>query len=187
MHPQNKSKLKLFQLLLLFTISSNAFAQIHILSINTGISIGTINGNSLPFTVFGGKISSDFNLWFSKEVTFQIGFEHVRKIEYFLPENSVGKVYPFINYYQIKALINQKFYKQLFLEEGVGLILLNDRSFSDTNIWEYGGTFSLSAGIDFRNEIDSGFMLSIGVNYGITINSTAVSFSLITLQTKYFF
>lgn len=184
---QNKSKIKLLQLVLLIAISTQAYAQVQIKSVNAGISIGSVNGNSLPFTAFGGKISSDFNLWFSDEVSFQFGFEHSRKIEYYLPENRTGKVYPFINYYFLKALLNQKYYKRLFLEEGVGLLLLNDRTFSDTNIWEYGGTFSISTGIDFRNELDSGFTVSAGINYGITINSTTVSFSLITFQAKYFF
>ena len=81
---QNKSKIKLLQLVLLIAISTQAYAQVQIKSVNAGISIGSVNGNSLPFTAFGGKISSDFNLWFSDEVSFQFGFEHSRKIEYYL-------------------------------------------------------------------------------------------------------
>lgn len=172
---------------LIFFLSANIFAQITFKSVNAGLSIGAIYGNSPSITSFGGKISTDFNLWFSDEITFQAGFEHARRVEYFLPENRTNKDYPFVNYYFLKASIKQPFYKKLFLEEGIGLIVLNDRTYSDTNIWEYGGMFSLACGIDFRENIDSGFTLSAGINYGITINSTSAGFSLISFQTNYYF
>ncbi|MCX7874697.1 MAG: hypothetical protein N2321_00875 [Melioribacteraceae bacterium] len=173
--------------LLLLILSKTSFAQIKFESINSGLSIGTISSNSPSFSTFGGKISSDFKLWFTDIVNFRIGFEHARSIEYFLFENRINKTYPLINYYFLSSFIKQNIYKKSFLEESVGIIILNDKTFSDRNYWEYGATFSITSGLDFRNSDKTGFSLSLGLNYGLTINATSVNFTLITFQINYFF
>ncbi len=184
---KNKLKLISFQLLLLFILSTSSFPQIKFKSINAGLTIGSVSSNSPSFTSFGGMVSTDFNLWFTDEVAFRFGFEHSRKIEYFLPENRTNKIYPFINIISLTSLINQNIYKLVFLEEGVGLILLRDKTFSDRSYWEYGADFFLAFGLDFRDSDSYGTKLSLEYNYGLTLNETNVSYNLIALQINYYF
>lgn len=184
---ENILKLISFQLLLMFVLNTSSFSQIEFKSINAGLTIGSINNNSPSLTSFGGKLSTDFNLWFTNEVTFRFAFEHSRMIEYFLPENRTNKTYPFINFYSLTTLLEQSLYKKIFLEESVGLILLRDKTFSDKSYWEYGASFSLSSGLDLRNSESYGAKLSLGFNYGLTLNKTNLSFNLITLQVNYYF
>lgn len=174
-------------LIFIITITINTKSQIQLESINAGLSLGSITSNSPSFTSFGGKISTDFKLWFSEYVKFRFGFEHSRMIEYFLPNDGITRTYPFINNYFLSSVINQLVYKKVFLEESAGLILLNDRTFSDRNYWEYGISFSLASGIDFRDFESYGIKLSLGFNYGLTFNKTSLYYNLISLQMNYYF
>jgi hypothetical protein len=71
------------------------------------------------------------------------------------------------------------------MEEGAGIIYLNDRTFSDTNVWEPGVTFSVLGGIDFTDGFTKGIKIGLGLDYGITFTKTNASFSIINLQMQY--
>ena len=75
----------------------------------------------------------------------------------------------------------------MFLEEGVGLLALNDRTFSDTDVWSYGVVLSLSGGWDLRGFNLSGFKLGAGVEFGITFNNTLARYSAFYLYFNYTF
>ncbi|MDF1611711.1 hypothetical protein [Stygiobacter electus] len=184
---KNILKIIFFQLLLFFIINTNTFSQIKFKSINAGLTIGSISSSSPSFTTLGGKLSTDFNLWFSNDVSFRFGFEHSRMLEYFFPEDRINKTYPFVNILSLTSFINQNIYKKIFLEESVGLILLRDKTFSDRSYWEYGTTFSLASGLDFRDSENYGAKLSLGINYGLTFNKTSVNYNLIAIQINYYF
>ncbi|MEK6552422.1 MAG: hypothetical protein AABZ54_03110, partial [Bacteroidota bacterium] len=108
-------------------------------------------------------------------------------VEKFLPENRSGKYYPFIKIYSLKGFFRQTFPSQFYLEEGAGFIYLNDRTFSDVNIWEVGVGFSALAGYDFRRNDLNGFSLGLGVDYGVTFTHTTANYFLVYLQTQYYF
>lgn len=181
-----KSKIKIFQLIFLFFFVSISYSQIKFETINCGLSIGSLNGNFTPVTTFGGKISFDFKLWFSEVVNFRFGYEHARSIDYYLPDKLI-KNFPFINYYFLTTQLTQSLYKKIFIEEGIGFIILNDRTFSDRNFWLYGTKFSLFSGFDLRDANQTGIKISAGFSYGITFNKSNVNFSLITTQINYYF
>ncbi len=77
------------------------------------------------------------------------------------------------------------FTTSIFIEEGVGLLALNDRTFSDTDVWGYGVVLSISAGWDLRGFNLSGFKLGAGVEFGITFNSTLARYSSLYLYLNY--
>lgn len=168
---------------LLLTVSLQAQFQINGAGISAGI--GQISGNSAPVTSLAGNLFFDFSLWFSNYVEFRTGILYARKIEYFLPENREGRYYPFIKSFSLKGVIQQKISGNFFMEEGAGIIYLNDRTFSDTNVWEPGVTFSVLGGIDFTDGFSSGVKLGLGLDYGITFTKTNASFSIINLQMQY--
>lgn len=108
-------------------------------------------------------------------------------VEKFLPENRTGRYYPFLKIFSIKGFIRQDFFFPFYLEEGAGFIYLNDRTFSDVNVWEIGIGFSALAGYDFRKINTNGFSLGLGIDYGITFTQTTANYFLVFLQTQYYF
>ncbi|MBI3125233.1 MAG: hypothetical protein HYZ10_12590 [Ignavibacteriales bacterium] len=180
-----KTTIRIF--ILLVAITSINFAQIKFTSVGASFGIGTIQGNSTSVSALSGSISTDFKLWFSDVVSFRLGYTHARMTEYFLPENRTNKYYPFFNFYTLKGVIYQPLYKKLFIEEAAGILVLNDRTFGDTNIWEFGGTFSLLAGLDFRDLEMKGITVGLSTGYGVTLTSTNASYSFFSLNAQYYF
>lgn len=173
--------------LLLLTLAGICYAQIKFTNVGASLGTGSIQGNSPSVSVLSGSLSTDFKLWFSDVVSFRLGYSHARMAEYFLPENRTNKYYPFFNFYTLKGVIYQPLFKKLFIEEAAGILVLNDRTFGDTNVWEFGGTFSFLAGLDFRDEELKGITVGVSTSYGVTINSTTAGYSIFTLNTFYYF
>lgn len=176
-----------FTIILLVIFSTFSKAQIQSPSLGGSLHIGSISGNSPSISSLGGSVFFDFYPWFENVVSFRASFTYSQMVEKFLPENRMGKYYPFLKIYSLKGFFRQNFPSQVFLEEGAGLIYLNDRTFSDVNIWEVGAGFSVLAGYDFRKNYSNGFSLSLGVDYGVTFTHTTANYFLIFLQTQYYF
>lgn len=171
----------------LILVTTGLNAQVKFSSIGASLGTGTIQGNSTSVSALSGSVSTDFKLWFSDAVSFRLGYAHARMAEYFLPENRTNKYYPFFNFYTLKGVIYQPLYKKLFIEEAAGILVLNDRTFGDTNVWEFGGTFSLLAGLDFRDPEMKGFTLGLSTSYGVTLTSTNASYSIFSVNAQYYF
>lgn len=178
-------KVRYKQIVLLFFFSTICLAQINSVSPGLTLGLGEIAGNSTPVTSFGGSLFLNFKLWFSEDVSFRTGFTYARKVEYFIPENRQGRYYPFIKSYWLKSFVQQKIYKQFFLEEGAGLIYLNDRTFSDINYWEPGITFNLTTGVDFNSQNRKGINLGLGIEYAMGFTKTNANYYLVYLQVIY--
>ncbi len=181
-------KNKLFQsILFIFFISATSFAQIEYVSFGGSLGIGEIHGNSSPVTSAGTNLFIDAVPWFSDGTfSFRAGFLYAQKVERFLPENRTGRDYPFIKSYWLKGMLKQLFSKTVYLEEGIGLILLNDRTFSDVNSWLAGTSFNALAAIDLRDINSAGVSLGIGIDYGLTFTGTTAGYYLIYGQIQYF-
>ncbi|MEG8947750.1 hypothetical protein [Rosettibacter firmus] len=168
---------------LLFTSISN-FAQLSNMGVGINTGIGEIKGNSSSVTSFGVSVYFDFNLWFTENVSFRTGYSYFRKIEYFIPEERMGRYYPFIKLFYLKSILQQEIPEYFFVEEGIGIIYLNDRTLSDTNNWQYGIAFNLATGLDLAKMKKSNLKLSIGLDYGYGLNKTNASYYLFYLSTK---
>ena len=86
----------------------------------------------------------------------------------------------------MKGITSQSIEPNFFIEEGLGLIALNDRTISETDEWDYGANFSLAAGFDLRNFDTQGFRVGLGTEYGLTFNNTLASYFSLYLQAQYF-
>jgi hypothetical protein len=180
----------IFQTLLLLSVLSMAnisYAQVKNFNAGAYIGAGEIKGNSPSITSLGLNLFFDFKTYFIKDVSFRFNFLYARKVEYFLPENSRGKYYPFISVLGLKAFIQQSLGGVFFIEEGTGIIVLHDRTFSDTDVWDLGTAFNILAGIDSRNLKSEGFTIGLGIEYGITFNNTTASYFLTYIQAQYHF
>jgi hypothetical protein len=71
------------------------------------------------------------------------------------------------------------------LEQAVGALVLNDRTFIDRNSWEYGLVLSFVGGFDLRNYDLKGFKVGAGVEYGLTFTGNLPQYFSLYLQFQY--
>lgn len=166
--------------MIFFCYDSNA--QINSISAGANIGLGEIKGNSPSVTSLGTSLYLDLVPWFSNNLTFRTGFLYSQKLEHFLPESRKMRYYPFVKSFFLKSVLRADLNQLLYLEQGAGIIYLNDRTFGDINEWEPGASFNILWGIDFSEFDRDGILLGIGLDYGITFIKTSASYYLIYLQ-----
>lgn len=151
------------------------FAQTEI-SIGGYLGGGSFSGNSFSVGGFTSSLFVEANLPLFEEVFPRASFIFTKDFNAILP-NTKKAYYPYLMGFNLKGVTTQYFDNKIFLEEGVGLLVLNDRTFSDTNIWDYGVVISLSVGYDLRNFNLKEFKLGAGAEYGITFFNTLPHYS----------
>jgi hypothetical protein len=164
-----------FVLLLIFLICFTSYAQ---LRIGTGgyIGGGTIKGESPSIGAFTASVFVETNTALFLEVTPRLSYILARDFNAIIP--NVRKPYfPFVHGISFKGITTQYLENHIFLEEAFGFLSLNDRTFSDTDVWSFGIVLSLSGGWDIRGFNLSGFKLGAGIEYGITFNNTLAQYS----------
>lgn len=151
------------------------------------IGYGSIKGNSPAQSSLAGSLQFGFNHSWLNEIGIRFSYTYARKVNYFLPENSRGKYYPFIQAVAARAVIEQNLENYFFVEEGLGLCVLNDRTFSDIDEWAYGIVFSVMLGWDMRNSSNSGYKIGFNGESTLTVTSTTPSYFLLSIQSQYYF
>jgi hypothetical protein len=137
---------------------------------------GSFKGNSTSIAGFTSSLFVEANLPLFEEVFPRVSFIYTKDFNAILP-NTNQPYNPFVMGFNFKGITTQYFDNKIFLEEGVGLLALNDRTFIDTDIWDYGIVISLSLGYDLRNFNLKGFKLGAGAEYGITFVNTLPKYS----------
>jgi hypothetical protein len=177
--------IEIFILFLLVTTSMNG--QISSFNAGGSIHVGSIAGNSPSVTSAGGSLFFDFYPWFEHDVSFRTSITYSQRIEKFLPGNNIYMIYPFIKSFSFRSFIRQDFSYPFYLEEGAGILLLNDRTFVNVNVWNIGTSFTGMVGYDFRQNGPKGICAGAGFEYGITFTNTNASYILYYLQGQYYF
>jgi hypothetical protein len=175
--------LQLKVLLFIFLLSSASFAQLRV-GVGGFIGGGTIKGESPSITAFTASVYIETNIAIFLEVTPRLSLIYAKDYNAIIP-NVEKPYFPFVQGFTFKGIATQYLEDGIFLEEGVGLLALNDRTFRDTDVWGYGVVLSLSAGWDLRGFNLGGFKLGAGIEYGITFNNTLVQYSSINLYVNY--
>jgi hypothetical protein len=172
---------KIFFIILITPMFLNA--QFMNPSIGAYAGIGEMKGNSPSLSVYSlnGYIGS--YAWFSADIEFRTGFFYAQKIENLIPENRAGKFYPFIKGYYLSANISQFFNDTFFLEEGVGIIIINDRIYNDRASWDIGAKAHLAAGFRLKQNL----RISGGIDFASTVTNTSASYLIYMVQTQYYF
>jgi hypothetical protein len=171
----------LFLLVLLISVSS--YSQIRI---STGgfIGGGTIKGNSPSIGAFTASVFIETNTTLFFEVTPRLSYIFAKDFNAIIP-NTTQPYNPYMQGFTIKGITTQYFKDKMFLEESVGLLALNDRTFIDTDVWSFGVVLSLSGGWDLRGFNLSGFKIGAGAEFGITFNNTLARYSVLYLYFNY--
>jgi hypothetical protein len=155
--------------------SSQAFSQVNF-TIGGSIGGGSFSGYSPSVGGFTTSLFVETNLTLIDEVYPRISFILAKDINAILP-NDLKQYYPYLIGFSAELVTYQFFENNIFLEENVGLLALNDHTSGDLNIWDYGVLFSLSAGYDLRNFNLDGFKIGLGIGYGLTFFNTLPQFS----------
>lgn len=173
--------------LVILILPGDVTAQIKNFNLGVGVGAGSVSGNSTPQSSFDLKIFADFKTFFSNEVSFRATYIYARKVEYFLPSTNTGGYYPFMHSFGLQAFMEQNIFGSIYIEGGAGIIAVNDRTFSDSNVWDFGTGFCVYCGFDFRDEAKKGFSIGAALDYGITFTHTNANYNLISLQSRYYF
>lgn len=160
-------------------------AQIRLHSIGTSLGIGTISGNSPQIFSSSLSLFTDACMESPEPVCLRLQLNFLNDFNKLIPENRQGKYYPFLKGGSVQMLFQQQVFKKIYFEEGFGPLVINDRTFSDVNIWSYGAVFSFSAGISFTEKGENGFSLAIISELGNTFTQTTPQYLSFSLQLKY--
>ena len=151
------------------------------------LGLGSIKGNSPAQSSLAGSLSFGFNHMLLGDIGLRFGYIYARKVNYFLPENSRGKYYPFLQAVSVMATIEQELQHNLFVEEGMGFCAVNDRTFSDINEWAYGVVFSVMAGWDLRDRLNKGLKIGFNAESALTFTSTTASYFILGIKGLYYY
>lgn len=147
---------------------------------------GFISSNSPDLGAFSSSIFFETGPVFTEGLSMRLSFIYTGDFEMIIPDSR--NVYsPFMKGFSLKGILYQPLSGIYFLEEGLGILVLNDRTFSDRNDWSFGAVFSLLAGIDLRDSDTIGFKLGAGTEYGLTFTNNSPKFFSLFLQGNYFF
>ncbi|GIK20751.1 MAG: hypothetical protein BroJett005_01650 [Ignavibacteriota bacterium] len=145
---------------------------------------GSFKGNSTSVGGFTTSLFAEANLPLFEEVFPRLSFIFIKDLNALLP-NTNQPYNPYLLGVSFKGVTTQYFDNKIFLEEGVGFLALNDRTFSDTDVWDYGVVLSFSVGYDLRNFDLKGFKIGAGAEYGLTFFQTLPQYSSIHLLVHY--
>lgn len=156
-------------------LAAFTFAQSKI-SAGGYIGGGQFSGNSVSVGGFTTSLFIETDTPLFEEVYPRLSFIFTKDFNAILPNST--KIYnPFILGVNFKGVTTQYFDGKIFLEEAVGLTALNDRTFSDTDVWDYGVVVSIAAGFDLRDFNLNGFKIGAGAEYGMTFFNTLPKYS----------
>ncbi len=170
-------------ILIVMFFSSTIYSQTEI-SVGGYFGGGSFSGNSVSVAGFTSSLFVEANLPLFEEVFPRFSFIYTKDFNAILP-NTNQPYNPFVMGFNFKGVTTQYFDNKMFLEEAVGALALNDRTFIDTDVWDYGIVISLSAGFDLRNFDLKGFKIGAGAEYGITFFNTLPKYSSIHLFVQY--
>ena len=81
----------------------------------------------------------------------------------------------------ISGIFIQPLHESINVEEGVGMIYLNDRSFNDINTWNVGLLFNFTGTLPISQNSD----LALNLDYGLTFTNTNASYFLLSVLYRY--
>jgi hypothetical protein len=177
---------KIYLILILSAVSAGNGSGQGNFSIGGYLGGGSISGTSLPQGSFTSSIFFETATILFPSINIRFNFIYAGDFNILLPDTR-DNYYPFIKAISIRGVSSQIFTKNYFVEESIGFITIDDRTFAGTSEWNYGIVFSVAAGIDFRTLYLKGFKLGAGPEYAITFGNSFAKYFSFHLQTQYFF
>lgn len=175
-----KKTVRAISLMIFIIIIIQSATNAQTISFGTSLGGGTISGETPSIGSFSSSIFIERVSPFEEDISFRLSFFYMQDINKLLPDTR--KVYfSFQKGISLKAILTQRLDNSLFIEEGLGLISLNDRTLSSTDEWDYGVNVSLSGGFDLRDDNLNGLRIGAGIEFGITFFNTLARYSSISV------
>ena len=153
-------------------------------SVGATLGGGLISGNSPSVSAYSTSLFLESPLLFNS-FSIRLSFLYDADYNQILP-NSTNLYNPFIKGVSLKGLTTQNYSGSYYLDEGIGLLMINDRIFNNTDYIDYGFVMSIGAGFDLRNDNPAGFRIGAGVDYGFTFTNTYAKYFSLHLIGQYF-
>jgi len=147
---------------------------------------GVISANSPSQTVFTSSVFIEAFLNPMDYLAARLSFIYATDFNSLIPE-SKNQYYPFIRGISLKGIYTFYFTSNIFMEQGLGGVVLNDRVYIDRNDWDLGVIGSLLWGVDLRKEDYNGFKVGVGTEYGLTFMNYSPQYFSIHFQAQYIF
>ena len=171
--------------MLFVAIPATANAQF-MFSAGVTVGGGFIQSNSPSVGAVTTSLFIETNTALFSEVFPRLGIIYAKDFNAIVP-NVEKPYFPWVQGVTFKGVTTQYFDGRYFLEEAVGLLALNDRTFSDTDNWNYGVVLSINGGFDLRGFNLDGFKLGAGAECGITFTNALPQYSSIHAFVNYTF
>ena len=178
-----RKKLLFIFLSMIFLISVQAQSGI---GVGGSLGGGVISGNSPNVSAFSSSIYFEFKTPFSENIIPRISFFYSQDFNRLLPE-STNRYFPFLKGISLKGVASQNVSEYYFIEEAAGFIAINDHTFSDVNIWNFGVVSSIIAGFDFRDNLNTGWRLGGGMEFAFSFAKTFAKYLTFNVQGDYYF
>ncbi len=156
------------------------------MSIGISAGAGFISANSPSEGAFTSEIFTGGYINPGDYISTRLGFIYATDLNSIVP-GSRKQYYPFIKGFYVKGIYSYYLTESFYTEQGLGLLTLNDRIYSDRNNWDYGIVLSLLAGIDFRENRGNGFKAGLGLEYGLTVVNYSIQYYSTHFQLQYVF
>ena len=174
-------KKNLVFIIIILTVSMNIRGQ------SAGVSLGggLIRSNSPSVSSYSTSLFLESPILFN---SFSVRMSILYSADYnqILP-NTTNRYNPFIKVVSLKGLTTQNFSGSYYLDEGIGLLMINDRIFNNSDYIDYGFVMSIGTGFDLRNDLPNGFRIGAGVDYGFTFTNTYANYFSLHLIGQYYF
>ncbi len=169
---EERNDVRIFLFLIILLFSTVTKSQSSTPSIGSGIGLGSFFGNFPSQSTLNAKIYFEFASPLDLFDKLDINFSFGQKIEKFLPGSYNYKHYSYFTNFGITGKFVQPLNNVVSVEEGIGLIYLNDRSFSDIDEWNIGVLMNIAAGMPISKK----FNLLLNADYGLTFTNTSSSY-----------
>ena len=166
-------------ILIFFFVSGILYSQNY--SVGAGLGIGSFTGNFPSQTTFGTKILIESPSPITLFEKLQFNFTYAQRIEKFLPGNYDYTHYSYFTSLGLAGVFTQTLNPNFNIQEGVGLIFLNDRSFDTIDSWNWG----ILIDFEINTNVGNQFILFANIDYGVTLNKNTSRYFLITVGIKY--
>jgi hypothetical protein len=144
---------------------------------------GYISGDSPDIGSFTTNVFFDAD-YFGPNMFPRVSFMFAGAFNRIVPD-SRKQYFPFMKGISLKGMMQQDYTGNFFIEEGFGIAYMNDRTFSTTNTWDPGITFSLSGGINLPDKYEPRIQLGAGAEYAFIFGGTFLKYFSVHLQAKY--
>lgn len=155
-------------------------------SVGSNLGYSNFSSSSPKINGFVVKIYLQTDQPLFEEVYPRLSISLLKDIKSILPSDKTP-YYPQLISLSFSGVTAQYFDSRIYLEESVGVIVVNDKSFIDRNSWEYGVLLSFLAGLDIRNFNLQGWQTGIGVEHSLTFSGLLPSYLNFYLQFQYNF